>query len=288
MNDTIYFVSGHQDITAEEFEQHYVPRLTKAVNEGASFVVGDARGCDARTQAFLFLFLANSPNRHVRVTVYHMHTTPRVFLCSRFDRAGGFTSDTARDSGMTVVSDEDIAWVRPGREKSGTAKNLERRVQGLSRNVPAWQHIGEDLEARYDGRKYVDVRPVRHSDPLHLTVQKSFVGSPSFFLSKDAFENALKLFPQEQVNEPDMPREGSTLTLSWHFEPVREPISVEIHPNGDIFVNGRIATTDQVIAEGLHHFVEALLTYIQRATSVREALVQPVHVAGDGNTDGTI
>lgn len=28
---------------------------------------------------------------------------------------------------MTAVSDYDIAWVRPGRENSGTAKNLLRR-----------------------------------------------------------------------------------------------------------------------------------------------------------------
>jgi hypothetical protein len=28
-----------------------------------------------------------------------------------------------------VASDEDIAWVRPGREKSGTAKNLKRRIE---------------------------------------------------------------------------------------------------------------------------------------------------------------
>ena len=27
----------------------------------------------------------------------------------------------------TNVSDEDLAWVRPGREKSGTAKNILRR-----------------------------------------------------------------------------------------------------------------------------------------------------------------
>ncbi len=28
---------------------------------------------------------------------------------------------------MTAASTEDLAWVRPGREKSGTAKNLARR-----------------------------------------------------------------------------------------------------------------------------------------------------------------
>jgi hypothetical protein len=28
---------------------------------------------------------------------------------------------------MTADSDQDIAWVRPGRERSGTQRNLDRR-----------------------------------------------------------------------------------------------------------------------------------------------------------------
>jgi len=40
---------------------------------------------------------------------------------------GGFTTDDERDAAMTMASDADIAWVRPGRKKSGTAKNLARR-----------------------------------------------------------------------------------------------------------------------------------------------------------------
>jgi hypothetical protein len=35
------FVSGHLDVTAAEFDAHYVPLLTAAVARGAAFVVGD-------------------------------------------------------------------------------------------------------------------------------------------------------------------------------------------------------------------------------------------------------
>jgi hypothetical protein len=40
---------------------------------------------------------------------------------------GGFPNDAARDAYMTQHSDRDIAWVRTGKEHSGTAKNLQRR-----------------------------------------------------------------------------------------------------------------------------------------------------------------
>jgi hypothetical protein len=40
---------------------------------------------------------------------------------------GNFKSDEDRDMTMTVASTKDIAWVRKGRESSGTSKNLARR-----------------------------------------------------------------------------------------------------------------------------------------------------------------
>jgi hypothetical protein len=44
-----------------------------------------------------------------------------------FPTVGGFPTDETRDAAMTAASDEDIAWVRPGRRHSGTAANLARR-----------------------------------------------------------------------------------------------------------------------------------------------------------------
>lgn len=119
----IYFISGHLDLTAAEFAEHYQPSLDAAIAEGATFIVGDARGADAFAQGYL-------ADKTTHVTVYHMFTTPRHNL-GAFPTIGGFPSDTERDQAMTRASTHDLAWVRPGRERSGTARNLERRTQRL-------------------------------------------------------------------------------------------------------------------------------------------------------------
>jgi hypothetical protein len=126
--ELVYFVSGHIDLTPEEFEQHYVPKLTEALRQGAKFVVGDAPGCDTMTQQFL---------RDGPVTVFHMLEMPRNLRSDTYELRGGFTSDQERDAAMTAASNRDIAWVRPGREKSGTAKNLYRRAMLTKRPIDA-------------------------------------------------------------------------------------------------------------------------------------------------------
>lgn len=118
-----YFISGHLDLTAAEFEAHYRPALDAALAVGAAFVVGDARGADALAQNHLL-------GKTTAVVVYHMFADPRHN--AGFPTVGGFTSDASRDERMTADSGADIAWVRPGREKSGTQRNVDRR--GLSRN----------------------------------------------------------------------------------------------------------------------------------------------------------
>ena len=130
MKTKVFFISGHLDLTEAEFEQHYVP-LLEAANDAeddygpSRFVVGDARGADALAQKWLSEHLLSGDPV---VTVFHMFESPRNHLHS-FPLRGGFTSDKERDEAMTVASTHDIAWVRPGREKSGTAKNLARRTE---------------------------------------------------------------------------------------------------------------------------------------------------------------
>lgn len=114
------FVSGHLDLTNEEFAEHYAPRIDTACADQVVFHVGDARGADFMAQEFL-------ESRRVPVVVYHMFDKPRNLYGSPYRVIGGFTSDNARDAAMTAATTEDIAWVRPGREKSGTARNLARR-----------------------------------------------------------------------------------------------------------------------------------------------------------------
>jgi hypothetical protein len=120
----VNFVSGHLDLTDSEFDAHYRPRLDEALARGEAFVVGDARGTDTLTQNYLL-------GKTNAVVVYHMFTDPRNNL--GFVTIGGFRSDEERDARMTADSDRDIAWVRPGRTKSGTQKNLDRRARSRSR-----------------------------------------------------------------------------------------------------------------------------------------------------------
>ena len=120
----VYFISGHLDLTQDEFIKYYIPQLIKARRECASFVVGDARGADLHAQVYFARWCCETAT-----TVYHMFDSPRHNVDELFTTIGGFTSDNERDAAMTNASDADIAWVRPGREKSGTAKNLQRRMK---------------------------------------------------------------------------------------------------------------------------------------------------------------
>lgn len=79
-------------------------------------------------------FLSNEQIDVNSVVVYHMFIAPRNHV-SKFLTKGGYVNDEDRDSAMTKESDYDIAWVRPGKEKSGTAINIRRRAKlGLERN----------------------------------------------------------------------------------------------------------------------------------------------------------
>jgi hypothetical protein len=118
----VHYISGHRDLTPAEFEEHYRPVIDMALACGESFVVGDARGTDAMAQGYLV-------GKTTAVKVFHMFTCPRHN--AGFPTVGGFDSDEARDVRMTAESDGDIAWVRPGRQKSGTQKNLDRRRQQM-------------------------------------------------------------------------------------------------------------------------------------------------------------
>ena len=51
----VYFISGHRDLTKEEFEQHYIPWISRVMDEDsmADFVVGDWEGCDTMALEFI-------------------------------------------------------------------------------------------------------------------------------------------------------------------------------------------------------------------------------------------
>lgn len=115
-----YFISGHRDITEQEFQKYYQRRIQRAMDDNSLFVVGDCQGVDTLAQ----IYLKNM--KYENVTVYHISNEP--MFNAGFKTVGGFISDLDRDFNMTKNSDDDIAWIRQGKERSGTAQNLQRRM----------------------------------------------------------------------------------------------------------------------------------------------------------------
>lgn len=118
----IYFISGHRDITRAEFEYWYVPIIKNAVerDKHARFVLGGCEGVDSMALEYLDE-LAFNPDR---VTIYYnAKETKYLFTCN----SKGFDSYEEADQNMTKDSDIDIAFIRPGKEDSYTAKNILRR-----------------------------------------------------------------------------------------------------------------------------------------------------------------
>lgn len=127
----IYFISGHRDLTREEFEEYYIPLIDEAMDNRDldGFVVGDYHGVDKMAMDYLW-------NATGDLTIYHMFDTPRntpmgasVELCEKngIQFMGGYLTDEERDSAMTKASDVDIAFVKDNRWDSGTAQNIKRR-----------------------------------------------------------------------------------------------------------------------------------------------------------------
>lgn len=127
----IYFISGHRDLTREEFEEYYIPLIDEAMDnfDFDGFVVGDYQGVDKMAMDYLW-------NASGDLTIYHMFDTPRntpmgasIKLCEEngINFMGGYLTDEERDSAMTRASDVDIAFVKDNRWDSGTAQNIKRR-----------------------------------------------------------------------------------------------------------------------------------------------------------------
>jgi hypothetical protein len=121
-----YFISRHGNLHFEEWMMHYKPLIDNALMRHSSFIIGDFRGADVFSAEYL-------KNKTERVTIVHCFSKPRYKVdvidlpSAKWVYRGGFTNEFARDASMTEWSDADIAWVRAGKETSGTAQNVQRR-----------------------------------------------------------------------------------------------------------------------------------------------------------------
>lgn len=125
-----YFISGHSDVTVEEFYKYYRPKILKGISENANFIMGDFIGVDTMAIEFLYNFIKNDPNSNFsaqQVTIYHKNENPECNIFN-FKTKGGFKGIKDRDIAMTKDSTHDILWIRKGKENSHTAKNKLRRL----------------------------------------------------------------------------------------------------------------------------------------------------------------
>ncbi len=125
----ICFISGHLDLSEQEFSEHYAQPVLEAIQKGAEFVIGDCRGCDTIAQQFLH-------DQHVtNVTIYHMFDQPRNNR-GHWKTIGGFRFDAERDAGMTRASNCDILWVRSREEQQYRlgSKFNPKRISGTEQN----------------------------------------------------------------------------------------------------------------------------------------------------------
>ena len=126
----VYFISGHLDITEEDFSVHYKEKIDQALkdNKDVKFVIGDAKGADSFAQKYLI-------GKRCDVTIYHMYDSPLNNLGGYFT-VGGFQSHEEKDSAMTYASSDDIAWFRTVEEQKKLYGNKYRkRVTGTEKNV---------------------------------------------------------------------------------------------------------------------------------------------------------
>ena len=121
-----YFISGHRDLTQDEFNENYAPLLNEICEKDteSKFIIGDYCGADIMAQNYLLDTLKIDPER---VTVYYMGDMPMNINSKAINRVGGFSCDEDRDSAMTDDSIKDIAFVRDNTKWSGTAQNILRR-----------------------------------------------------------------------------------------------------------------------------------------------------------------
>jgi uncharacterized protein YqeY len=91
----IYFISGHRDITQEEFDANYVPAIEDAIDNGQTtwedceFIVGDCKGCDQMAAEYIAKYIEENMDDWdcvpCTLTIHHMFSEPRFRVGTKAD-----------------------------------------------------------------------------------------------------------------------------------------------------------------------------------------------------------
>lgn len=111
----IYFISGHRDLTQEEFDANYVPAMEDAIDNGSAtwedceFIVGDCKGCDEMAAKWIANYIRENSDYcddcACSLTIYHMFSEPRFRIGTQ--GSDGHWYLDMRDTWSADLEDED-------------------------------------------------------------------------------------------------------------------------------------------------------------------------------------
>lgn len=170
---SIFFISGHLDLTHDEFIKYYKKPIDNEIKNSSHFIIGDARGADTMAQTYIH------GKGYTDVCIFHIGEKPRNNV-GNFNTTGGFESDKDRDKACTMCSEFDIAYCRSKSimqqtlkdkykegYKNGTYLNIERRTLGFMNGIGDIDStymcgVNKNLERRSKNLfKYVIADPIR-------------------------------------------------------------------------------------------------------------------------------
>lgn len=160
----VALISGHIDLSLSEFEEHYVPQIDAALQNGHHFVMGDADGADTLALSYLLSHHLEDPDLKSRITVYpsrkrnisrlseqgfrvvppddpSLKVERTVLVVAKKGEDARRYHHIQRDANMTAATDYDILFVRSEEESrrlygekyrprlSATAMNRMRRAE---------------------------------------------------------------------------------------------------------------------------------------------------------------
>lgn len=135
-----YFISGHIDITYEEFLLRYSDQIDEALKDtNCSFLIGDSDGTDKFAQSYLYNKIDNS-----KITIYHIGKYCKNNL-HNYQTSGNYKNHTQKDEAMTLNSDIDILWIRSEDQmKQMYGNKYRKRISGTEKNLIRRQQINKN------------------------------------------------------------------------------------------------------------------------------------------------
>lgn len=136
------FISGHRNITQEEFTKYYTEEIDSFLrwvdkesslgSKSLTFYIGDCIGCDSMAINYIADYITKHNTSNINIKL--------CMLCDTFSGQNNtiynnkyikiikkFNTHEERDCYMTENTTYDILWVREGCWDSGTAQNYVRR-----------------------------------------------------------------------------------------------------------------------------------------------------------------